>query len=832
MRKIHLLAAASAISIVVPGIAAAQTGGIEEIVVTSRKREESLQEIPVSVSAFTADAIQRAGFTDLEDISKQTPGLQFNTNLSGTRPGRLFSNMRFRGIEGAGFSTTQTASLYIDGVFALQGAQSISLMDLERVEIIKGPQSAQFGRNSFAGAVNYITRTPNIDEFQGQIIAEGATYDQYELQASHEGPLVAGKLAYRVNARLYNKGAMWTANDGGDMGEQSTKAVSGQLYAQPNDDWTIKFRTFYQRDDDGPAAVAFLQGRLNDTCSGTTVTVAGVTRRPQNFLCGTVPSPGEARAPKVTANTNLNPQGAAWLANPNFLTRNLLNFNQVAKVPKLEGFGLERNMFRVSLTSDYTFQNGISASVTAAYNSNAANDLRDWDMTDLVTNNKWFVTNPQRGTDKSIDARVQSDDSDRFRWLVGGNVYRQKFRTSGNGGVFATECANFALAATEAGFCSTPGIFPTGLDANDFVKVWSIYASASYDITEQLTLDLEGRYLNDNRGDGTGFTKTYKQKLPRVTLSYQATEDINVYGNWSRGTLPGVINSNIINCQAQTYTQPFIDPRTGRPSTSSECQQYQEALGNAAIPLTPTQTLEAWEIGLKSTFLDGRALFNIAAYRYKWKNQPFSTFVTIYRDDNNDRIPNTNQNFFPVNASGSSKSKGIEAEAMFAPVDGWTIQGNISYNKNQFIVFNTLSAADSVTLGAGASDNVSLRGNRASRFPKWMGSVSSTYTANLMADWDWFGRADWIYNGRAVTGQINLATVKAWNLVNVRAGVEKDAVRFEFFVKNLFNTKRWSAGQDFTDFTVRFPPFDFNKSGIILLPQDKRTFGVKTALEF
>jgi iron complex outermembrane receptor protein len=638
-----------------PGMAAAQQGAaIEEIIVTSRKREESLQEIPVSVTAFTADQIERAGFTDLEDIAMQTTGFQFNTELSGTRPGRLFSNMRFRGIESAGFSATQTASLYIDGVYALQGAQSISLMDLERVEIIKGPQSAQFGRNSFAGAVNYITRVPNLDEFKGKIQAEGATYDSYELQASHEGPISDGKLAYRLTARLYEKGSQFTATDGGVLGEQSTHAVSGQLYGKPNDNWDLRARLFFQKDEDGPAATAFMLGRLNDSCTGKTVTVGGVSRSPRLFVCGTVPSPGQAGAPKVTGNTSLFPANAAFTgANANFLVTRLLNFNQVAGVPKLEGFGLEREMFRASITSDYEFSNGVSMSVIGAYNRNAANDLRDWDMTDAVGNNQWYVTNPQKGTDKSLDARIQSSSDDRLRWLVGGNYYTQKFRTSGNGGVFVTACANFALAATEAGFCSAPGLFPTGLDANDFVKVWSVYGSASYDIVDNLTLDIEGRYLHDRRGDGTGFTKVYKQKLPRVSLNYKANDDINVYANWSRGELPGVINSNIINCQTQTYTVPFIDPRTGRPSQSSECQQYTEALGAGAIAVTNTQRLDAFEVGFKSTLADGRATINVAAYTYKWKNQPFATFVTVFRDDNGDRVPNTNQNFFPVNAAGS-----------------------------------------------------------------------------------------------------------------------------------------------------------------------------------
>ncbi|MCB2108570.1 MAG: TonB-dependent receptor [Rhodobacteraceae bacterium] len=811
----------------------AQAVGLEEIVVTARKRAESLQDIPVSVTAFTADQIERAGFLDLEDISVQTTGFQFNNALSGSRPGRLFSNMRFRGIEGSEFSTLQTASLFIDGVFVLQGAQSVSLMDLERVEIIKGPQSAQFGRNSFAGAINYITKTPSLDEYIGKIQAEGATYDSYEVQASHEGPLVDGKLAYRVSGRLYKKGAMWTATDGGSMGKQSSKAISAQLYAKPSDSLELKARAYFQKDEDGQAAVAFLIGRLNDSCTGKTVTIDGQTLSPRLFLCGTVPSPGEPGAPKVSSNTSLVPSHPAFVnAGPDYLRNNLLNYPQVQGVPQMDGFGLEREMLRLSLTADYEFENGIMLSITGAYNDNSANDFRDWDMSDLPGLNQWFVTNPQAGDDISADVRLQSPGDERFRWMIGGNYYTQDFITSGNGGVYATACANFALAATEAGFCSAPGIFPVGLDANDYVEAISGYATVSYDITDQLTLDLEARYMNDERSTGGTFKKTYKQFLPRVSLAFKPTDDINIYGNFSRGQLPGVINANIIGCSSAAYTQPFIDPRTGQPSTSSECQQYVDALGDRATQFTPQQKLDAYEIGVKSNFADGRASLNLSVYSYKWKNQPFGTFVTIFRDDDGDLIPNANPNFFPVQAPGSSKTSGAEIEAMLLPADGWNVQANVTYNKNHFTEFQTVTASASETLGAAPNTAVSIRGNRASRFPKWSGNLASTYTTALNSNWDWFVRGDLVYFGKVTAGPTNLATMKSWMTVSTRIGVEREGLRVEFFVKNLFDTDRWAAGQEFTDFTIPYPPFDFTKNGIILVPQDKRQFGIRTNFEF
>ena len=811
--------------------ASAQEMTLEEIVVTARKRQESLQDIPVSVTAFTAEQIDRGGFLDLEDITMQTTGVQFNNELAGFRPERLYANIRFRGVEGSEFATLQTASLFVDGVFALQAAQSLSLMDLERVEVIKGPQSAQFGRNSFAGAINYITKTPNLDEFTGRVQAEGAIHDSFEFQFSTEGPLVESKLSFRVATRLYEKGSMYTASDGGPLGKQTSKSITGTLYAQPNDNWTLKARVLHQRDDDGPAAIGFLVGRLNDTCTGTTrpgldLDGNAVTLTPTLFLCGDVPDPGDPMAPPVDSNTSLIPQILAQ-TNPTIVRDQLLNFSQVDGVPLLDGFGLERRMLRASLTSTYELDNGITVTTTGAYNDNDAANFRDWDMTPAEA---WYVTNPQSGDDYSFDLRVNSSSEEHFRWIGGFNYYNQDFLTSSNGGVFVFTCANFGAIAGIGENCDSPGLFPVSVDGGDKVDVWGVYGAASYDIGDQLTLDLEARYQKDKRGDGINpFSNTFKNFLPRAILSFKPNEDINIYANWSRGALPGVINSNIINCSDVTYNQPYINVDTGQPETLSECQQYERDLGVDTTDLTPKQELDAYEIGIKSTWWDGRAIINIAGYWQKWKNAPFNTFVTIFRDDDSDRVPNTNPNFFPVSTPGTSEYYGLELESAYVFSDGWTANLNVTFNENEFTEFTVRTASQENTLGTR-----NVKGHRSARFPKWSGNFVTTYTQSLTGEWEWYTRGDVIYQGKAVAGLTNLATLKSYFLFNVRAGVQRENLRVELFVKNLFDEETWRTGNEFTDFSILDAPgvFDFGKLGIILVPQDKRQFGIRTTLDF
>jgi len=811
--------------------AQAQTLALEEIVVTARKRAESLQDVPLSVTAFTADQIDRAGFKNLEDISMQTTGMQFNNDLAGNRPGRLNANIRFRGVEGSEFSTLQTASLFIDGVFALQGAQSIALMDLERVEIIKGPQSAQFARNSFAGAINYITSTPSLEEFSGKVLLDAGTYDNYEVQASFEGPLIENKLAFRVAGRLYQRGSYYTATDGTELGEQGSDSISAQLYAQPSENFTLKLRAFYQEDSDGPEAVAFLQGRLNDTCSGTTLPGLDsdrnpITLSPSLFRCGTLPSPGEAGAPSVTSNGSLFPQILVSTV-PDIVANQLLNGGQVPGVPQIDGFGLVREIKRFSLTGDYEMDNGITVTGTASYNENASNGLRDWDMTDVEA---WYVTNPQAGEDYGFDIRATSSDEGRLRWVAGANYYNQDYLTSAGGGTLVFTCANFGVFAGIGVNCDVPGLFPTSVDGGDTVDVLGVYGSVSYDLTDQFTVDVELRYQEDERGDGVGtFTNKFKNWLPRFSASYKATEDVNLYATASRGVLPGVINSNLVNCQTIVYSVPFTDPRTGLPSTQSECQQFESALGDQFALLTPDQKLDSVEVGMKSTWMDGRFLLNVAAYFQEWKNAPSSSFVTIFRDDNEDGVPNTNPNFDSAATSGSSEYYGVEIESAFQISDQWSANLNITYNENEFTTFTTATDSQATTLGTSTVD-----GNRAGRFPKWSGNFSTTYTAPLTGEWEWYTRGDVNYMGKSLIGVTNLASLDSYFLVNARMGVQRDNLRVEFYVKNLFDEDKWRGGQEFTDFSLIDAPgvFDFTKLGAILLPQDKRTFGLRSSITF
>jgi iron complex outermembrane receptor protein len=145
-----------------PAHAQGGASALEEIVVTARKREESLQEIPIAISAFTAEQIENRGITRLEDLTLQVAGVQYHS-LGLSIPGRVNSSIRFRGMDvNSQVPTFQLGTLFVDGIYVLGGTHSIPLDDVERVEVVKGPQSAYFGRNTFGGAITYISKQPSM----------------------------------------------------------------------------------------------------------------------------------------------------------------------------------------------------------------------------------------------------------------------------------------------------------------------------------------------------------------------------------------------------------------------------------------------------------------------------------------------------------------------------------------------------------------------------------------------------------------------------------------------------------------------------------------------
>lgn len=205
----------------------AQSGSLEEIIVTAERRQQNLQSVPISVNALSADAIADLRIQEASDIGRYTPGV----NIGTTGQARS-SATRIRGIGGAGDGwpgTDSPVGLFVDGVYYGRSADlTVDLFDLERIEVLRGPQGTLYGKNVSAGAVNIITRKPS-DTFSGRIEATGGSFDRMETRGFLTGPLsesVSAKLAYSVSRR---DGYTENVFTGQDMDNLHRASVRGQL---------------------------------------------------------------------------------------------------------------------------------------------------------------------------------------------------------------------------------------------------------------------------------------------------------------------------------------------------------------------------------------------------------------------------------------------------------------------------------------------------------------------------------------------------------------------------------------------------------------------------
>lgn len=825
--------------------AIAQEDSLQEIVVTARKTAERLQDIPLAITAFSSKDIQNAGAVDLGDIANLTPGLSFNVRGSSYKAGRVDSVIRMRGVTGTSdLDHLQPTSVFVDGIYVLGTASTLGLQDLERVEVIKGPQSAFFGRNTFAGAINYVTKNPSLVDFVTQLDISSAQYHKNDFNLLHSGPILSGKLAYQFNVREYKRGAEWMSTDGSGLGEESSQVFSGVLYGKPTDKLEFKLRLLSQKDEDGPPAVGAIRGGFDyDSCTGKTYERLGVdgspiTIRPTRYFCGDIPtihspsmvlgiSTGTSLSPpELSQNHNgLNSETGQVLVGPqpNAVREYLLNRQYVKDAPTIDHFGLLRLQKRAALNVDYAFANGYALSFLGGSNESRQTTLRDYDQTDIFA---WISLDSKYARDWSAELRLTSPRDQRLKWLLGLTTYKQEFLASANGGLLISPCLP---SNCNAG----PGIYPTPTTAGNDADVQGIFGSVSFNITDTLSVDLETRYMKDKRTvaqTGFSYAHTFKQWTPRAILQYKPTENTNIYGQYSVGVLPGVTNGNVVTCSADAFLVPYISPYTGQPTTASECDQIRSVLGGGTLPAsTGSQELKSIELGYKQVLPSLHARFAVSAWRYKWKGLPTGVGVSIVRDAADpalrDRIPNAFPNLIGVTIEGSENLWGMELEAAYSPIEKLELTYNMSWSGNEYTKFFS-------TLPAPAGGFSNLKGLEAPRYPEWTWNLGATYRDRMNKNWEWYARSDITYNGSYWADFANLARAPDWLIVNARLGMQRDDLRIELFARNLFNNDKPESAHITDNYAI---PGNFafsSNQNLILKPLEKRTVGLRVNLRF
>jgi iron complex outermembrane receptor protein len=771
---------------------------LAEVVVTARKRQENLMDVPISVQAFSAQELQEAGITDLQSL-KDVAGYTFQQTASTGAGGRTEGSIVFRGLQSTyGDVRENSGSLFVDGIFVSGGQASVSTVDIDQVQVLKGPQNTYFGRNTFGGAINFITKAPS-DDFKGQVTASGTDRGSSDDLLTVEGPLVKGLLDGRLTLNEHIKAAEYTATDGGPMGAEKTGGVDGSLAFTPDNGLKLRLNGHYQEDDDSEAAMGYLAGQAayGNTCNG--YTFHGQNAKGQNvpvtlsqeYFCGSIPTLNQLQSEGydvVNANTALQP---AYL--PIALQNSLGNAFQ-DKVPLLDHSGMRRNLLRLSLLADYALPYDATASFSVGYNSALTNVIWDVDRSAVQSFTSSF---PSVSEDLTVDARIATNQNMPLRALLGVSYFTDLLQW--------TEDSLYGPGLDGTAFAFLAGFSGLSDYANERSYVPAVYGSVDYDILSNLTVTAEARYQSDKNtdqpyqvpvaGQPNSVSATNDTLMPRFILRFKPLTGTTLYVSYAEGVQPTLLN-------------------TGYLDLTPAQKAYVAGYGVNAFTQQPK--LENLEAGIKQSLLDNRLEYTLDLYRGLWLRQQTSTAVF------GGPLPPSGTFLYLNN---QATVKGFEFSTKALITSKWTASLNVNYVHAIWDSFNNATYAG---FTVGGID--SFAGNELSRVPAWTGSFSTTYTDHLVGDWLWYGRGDVNYTGSMWDSDINIVKTDPYFRVNAVLGVSRDQYSFELFAKNLLNDKHWDFAERVPNLIA--PNCCFTNEGLLVQAPDKQEIGVRANVKF
>lgn len=836
-----LLSVAAAPLAMVPIQAHAQegstsTGGLGEIVVTAQKREQSLQDVPIAVTAVTQENLQANRIFTVNDLSSIAPGLTVKPSAGGISTPAF--TMRGQVSFGVVAGSDKQVSIYVDGVYISSPRGSIfQLPDIERLEVLRGPQGTLFGRNATAGAVSITTRDPS-GEVGFKVQGSVGNLDAYRLRATLDTPEFGPFSAYFSYVRDYRRGDIENAG-AGTVWDRTLSSSPFGVRTSPRWLGTVNSHSYFAAVKFEPAGSDFktvYKYDRNDD-KGTPEGTGFIGVNPAAPLTGAITTAlvnsqevyaaPNGKRPKIVTNSWVTPrrqhvQGhsvtSTWQATDNLTVKNVFGYRKAEVFAPSSIDGLSGLVFTPEALVPTATLFGISALAAQGV------DLTDPANGPLIQGTIGAIAGslaPQLGnrflliaSQASSISKQYSDElivnyaSGNLNATVGALWFHSSDQSGGPVGIQNT----FSLS-----ILPQSGVIPLGNVGRYFNKATSLaaYAQLEYKFSPQLEVIAGARITKDKKtsrfvwdvldpGTGTIFPQPTivpppnKKTKPNflVGVNWTPNDDVLVYGKWSNSFVSGGSTAGI-----------EYDP----------------------------ETASSFELGLKADFLNRRLRTNLAVYHVTYKNyqspqsttSPQSTaailpiLTDLYGAASAARLPRSLSTF--VISQGTIKAKGFELEVTAAPTDGLNLGGSLGYTdvKNSFI--------DPLLLAANGGELVPTAR------PKWTAAVFGSYeTQPIFGDSTLQFRVDGQFRSRTrfnshpttdlYTEGLSVATVKGFWLVNGRAAVRHISIgganaELAVWGKNVFNRKE-------ATFALFTPLAD---SANYLPP---RTFGIELSLDF
>ncbi|KKC24172.1 TonB-dependent receptor [Sphingomonas sp. SRS2] len=501
-------AASAQADIAAQATTAVSAAEVAEIVVTAQKRSESLQKVPLAITAITASELERSGIRDLQGVAATVPGLNLGEQL-----GVAKITLRGIGLESLQPGAEGSIAFHVDGIFISRSVAALaSFYDIQQVEVLRGPQGTLYGRNATGGSINITTRGPT-EELSGYASLTAGNYNQIVAEGAVGGAIIPDVLSARVAFQTqdhdgYGKNVV----TGNEIDDLNSRAIRGSLRFTPNDRLTVDLKADYYRRSDHSGGYHYLGGGAF-SAPGVPITPFGLT-----LFGGQAPSNRRDLANNVDPTNRVRFWGASGRIS----------------------YELSDEIDLVSLT---------------AYRKLKYQTLSDIDSTSAP-----IAPIYQAEQDRQFSQEFQiTGNHDRLNWLVGLFYFNENDR-----GQLAIPFDNFAFFPPPTNYL-TQGYWGGGFIKT---KAMAVFGQATYKLSDVLRLTVGGRYSTEKKRALDQFlfdvatpfdastpanlvlqppagtisqpgSERFNSFTPRIALDYQVTPDVLLYASWSKGFKSG-----------------------------------------------------------------------------------------------------------------------------------------------------------------------------------------------------------------------------------------------------------------------------------------------------
>lgn len=760
-------------------VASANAAVLEEVMVTAQKRSENLQEVPVAITAFSGEQIDNAFILSTEDLVKLAPSMTFT---EGTIPTE--TSIRLRGVGTQSFSSAVEPSVAVlyDGVVMARTVQGIAdLVDVERVEVLRGPQGTLFGKNAAVGAIQVITKKPS-KEFEGYVEAMAAEMDEYNFRGTVSGPL-SDTVGFRLSGQYRNDGGyLKNYKTGNDINGTENLTLRGKLEFQPSDVTNVMVIADYgEKESDCCAMMPILNPAGPDAEGFLALLAPSVPEEDSRTVNQTADPRNDQESWGVSVEVN---HDMGWGG----------TFTSITSYRDWEWSG----------TPDIDFQplEGGTA-VPGSF---------------FTFTRQSIVFGGQNHVNETFsqEFRIASPTDGAVDWVAGLFYWRSQYDQ--NNTLRDAICLGPAAVSVDS-------IQPCPAEATNFFRSGQSYMSTENESyagfgqinwrpAEKLELfaglrlikeDLEWSHFRPNApapGFPTDAVNTFGvpggQDLPysgafetddtawagKLGAMYDLRDNVRVFASYSRGYKGPAANTNDFN-----FSEDPVDP----------------------------EIVDSFEIGLRSELFDNRANLNITAYY---------TEIEDFQTQTIDQISQA----FNVSNVGVFETSGVEVELNAALTDDLYVSAGLAYTDAIFDEFVNAQCYVGQTEAEGCIDgNQDLSGAEAPNSPDWKFNLLARYEFDL-AGWAGFLQGNYIWQDDVFFREdLNPASFQeAYGLFDVTLGASSPDDRFQvtFFVENVFD-EDFAANR----FQIGLPPG--NASFVQILTKNvDRYFGGSVRMNF